>query len=140
MANVEVGMRMMRACGWVVVVFVGICLTASAEDKKAVNVDGKWKWNYKTRDGQETEVYVKLKRDGEKLTGAYFARDGKETPIENGKINGDQLTFDVNREVGDQKMLFKYSGKISGDTINGKIVFGREKPLPHDWEATRVKE
>ena len=49
-------------------------------------------------------------------------------------------TFDVNREVGDQKMLFKYSGKVSGDTITGKIVFGREKPLPHDWEATRVKE
>jgi hypothetical protein len=138
MANVEVGMwRMMRGIAWMMV--VGVCFTAWAEDQKAVNVDGKWKWNYKTRDGQETEVYVKLKRDGEKLTGAYFARDGKETPIENGKINGDQLTFDVNREVGDQKMLFKYSGKISGDTITGKIVFGREKPLPHDWEAKREK-
>ena len=67
-------------------------------------------------------------------------RDAQETAIENGKINADQLTFDVNREVGDQKMLFKYSGKISGDAITGKIVFGREKPLPHDWEATRVKE
>ena len=130
--------RMMRAWVWVVVV-VGICMTAWAEDQKAVNVDGKWKWNYKTRDGQETEVYVRLKREGEKLTGAYFARDGKETPIENGKINGDQLTFDVNREVGDQKMLFKYSGTVSGDTITGKIVFGREKPLPHDWEAKREK-
>jgi hypothetical protein len=139
MSNVEVGMwRMMRGIAWMMV--VGVCFTAWAEDQKAVNVDGKWKWNYKTRDGQETEVYVRLKREGEKLTGAYFARDGKETPIENGKINGDQLTFDVNREVGDQKMLFKYSGKISGDTITGKIVFGREKPLPHDWEAKRVKE
>jgi hypothetical protein len=138
MANVEVGMwRMMRGIAWMMV--VGVCFTAWAEDQKAVNVDGKWKWNYKTRDGQETEVYVRLKREGEKLTGAYFARDGKETPIENGKINGDQLTFDVNREVGDQKMLFKYSGKISGDTITGKIVFGREKPLPHDWEAKREK-
>ena len=130
--------RMMRGIAWMMV--VGVCFTAWAEDQKAVNVDGKWKWNYKTRDGQETEVYLKLKRDGEKLTGAYFARDGKETPIENGKVNGDELTFDVNREVGDQKMLFKYSGKVSGDTITGKIVFGRDKPLPHEWEAKRVEE
>jgi hypothetical protein len=42
--------------------------------------------------------------------------------------------------MGDQKMLFKYSGKLSGDTITGKIVFGRDKPLPHEWEAKRAKE
>src|SRR5438477_6708269 len=130
MSKVEVGMRMIRGLVWVVM--VGVCFAAVAEDKKTSDVDGKWKWNYKTRDGQETEVYVKLKREGEKLTGAYVARDGKETPIENGKINADQLTFDVNREVGDQKMLFKYSGKVGGDTITGKIVVGREKRLPHD--------
>ena len=55
------------------------------------------------------------------------------------KVVGDQISFDVNRTVGDQKMLFKYSGKIAGDTITGKIIFGREKPLPHEWEAKRVK-
>jgi len=55
-------------------------------------------------------------------------------------VKGDELTFDVNRDVGDQKMLFKYNGKVEGDTITGKIVFGRDKPLPHDWEAKRAKE
>jgi hypothetical protein len=113
---------------------------ARAEDKKAVVVDGTWTWKYKLRDGTEGEAKLTLKQDGEKLTGSYKARDGKETPIENGKVKGDELAFDVNRDVGDQKMLFKYNGKVEGDTITGKIVFGRDKPLPHDWEAKRAKD
>ena len=134
-------MRMMPNGGWLVaLVLLGCTSLLSAEEKKPVNVDGKWTWKYKTKDGKDAEAAIKLKQEGEKLTGAYLARDGKETPIQNGKIKGDELSFDVDREVGDQKMLFKYSGKLSGDTIIGKIIFGREKPLPHDWEAKRAKE
>jgi hypothetical protein len=112
---------------------------ARAEEKKSA-VDGTWTWKYKLRDGTEGEAKLVLKQEGEKVTGSYKARDGKETAIENGKVKGDEVTFDVNREVGDQKMLFKYSGKVSGDVIAGKILFGRDKPTPHEWEAKRVKE
>jgi hypothetical protein len=132
----------MRHSTWwpVLLLLLGCTALAMAEEKRPP-VDGKWTWSYKTRDGKDVEVYVKLKQEGDdKLTGAYAARDGKETPITHGKIKGDELSFDVDREVGDQKMLFKYTGKLSGDTISGKIVFGREKPLPHDWEAKRAKE
>jgi hypothetical protein len=115
-------------------------VAARAEEKKSGAVDGTWTWKYKLRDGTEGEAKLVLKQEGEKVTGSYKARDGKETPIENGKVKGDEVTFDVNREVGDQKMLFKYSGKVSGDVITGKIVFGRDKPTPHEWEAKRVKE
>ena len=130
----------MKRFGGGVVVAVVLAAFAGAEDKKAAAVDGTWTWKYKLRDGTEGEAKLTLKQDGEKLTGSYKARDGKETPIENGKVKGDELTFDVNRDVGDQKMLFKYNGKVEGDTITGKIVFGRDKPLPHDWEAKRAKE
>jgi hypothetical protein len=124
----------------IVVLLFGSASLLLAEEKKPANVDGKWTWTYKTKDGKDAEAAIKLKQDGEKLTGAYLARDGKETPIQNGKIKGDELSFDVDRDMGDQKMLFKYSGKLSGDTITGKIVFGRDKPLPHEWEAKRAKE
>jgi hypothetical protein len=110
---------------------------ALADDKPAV--DGTWKWSYKTKDGKDVEASVKLKAEGEKLTGAFVSREGVETPIENGTVKGDEIAFDVNRTVGDQRMLFKYSGKVAGDMITGRIVFGREKPLPHEWEAKRVK-
>src|SRR5689334_8292293 len=92
----------------VVVVMFGFASRLLGEEKKAAGVDGKWTWTYKTRDGKDAEAAIKLKQDGEKLTGAYLARDGKETPIQDGKIKGDEISFDVNREVGDQKMLFKY--------------------------------
>jgi major membrane immunogen (membrane-anchored lipoprotein) len=131
---------MRNSSWWVIVAMLGCASLLLAEEKKAATVDGTWKWTYKTRDGKDVEAAIKLKQDGEKLTGSYVARDGKETPISDGKIKGDELSFDVNRDVGDQKMLFKYTGKTSGDTITGKIVFGREKPLPHDWEAKRAKE
>jgi hypothetical protein len=112
---------------------------AFADDKKPASIDGTWTWKYKLRDGTEGEAKLKLKQDGEKLTGTYIAREGAETPIEDGKIAGDELRFTVNRMVGDQKMKFDYKGKLEGDTITGKIMFGREKPTPHDWEAKRVK-
>src|SRR5438445_4443680 len=95
-----------------VVMLLGFASFLVAEEKKGVNVDGKWTWTYKTRDGKDAEAAIKLKQEGEKLTGAYLARDGQETPIQGGKIKGDELSFDVNRDVGDQKMLFKYSGKV----------------------------
>jgi hypothetical protein len=112
---------------------------AFADDKKPASVDGTWTWKYKLRDGTEGEAKLKLKQDGEKLTGTYIAREGAETAIEDGKIAGDELTFTVNRMVGDQKMKFDYKGKLERDTITGKIMFGREKPTPHDWEAKRSK-
>lgn len=133
-----------RALIWqMVLILIGgsaVVSAAAAEDKKAVNVDGKWTWTYKTKDGKDAEAAIKLKQDGEKLTGAYVARDGTETPIQDGKITGNEVAFDVNRDVNGEKMLFKYTGKLEGDTITGKIVFGHPKPTPHEWEAKRAKE
>lgn len=110
------------------------------EAKPPVNVDGTWTWTYKTREGQDATAKLKLKQDGDKVTGTYIARAGQEDPVENGKLKGGEITFDVNRVVNGQKMKFEYKGKVAGDTITGKITFGRDRPLPHDWEARRVKE
>jgi hypothetical protein len=130
---------MKRSIGWSVILVIALSLTARAEDKKEANIDGTWKWNYKTRDGKDAEAAVKLKRDGEKVTGVYIARAGDETPIADGKVKGDEISFTVTREIGGEKMDFKYTGKVEGDTITGKILFGRPKPTPHEWEAKRAK-
>jgi hypothetical protein len=111
----------------------------AAEDKKP-DVTGTWTWTYKTRDGQDATAKLKLKQEGDKVTGTYIARAGQEDPVENGKITGDEITFDVTRDIGGQRMKFAYKGKVAGDTITGKITFGRDRPTPHDWEAKRAKE
>ena len=128
-------------CHTILLASLVLVLTSAslADDKKPASIDGTWTWKYKLRDGTDGEAKLKLKQDGEKLTGTYIAREGAETPIEDGKIAGDELRFTVNRMVGDQKMKFDYKGKLEGDTITGKIMFGREKPTPHDWEAKRAK-
>ena len=130
---------MKRSIGPLLAVLMTLTLSAFAEDKKDVNVDGTWKWNYKTRDGKDATAAVKLKRDGDKLTGVYVAREGQETPLTDGKITGDAISFTVTREIGGNKMDFKYTGKVDADTITGKILFGHPKPTPHEWEAKRAK-
>lgn len=130
---------MKHSMGLIMVVAMSLALSVSAEDKKEANVDGTWKWTYKTRDGTDAEASLKLKRDGEKLTGTYIAREGAETPLTDGKIKRDEISFTVTREISGEKMDFKYTGKVEGDTITGKILFGRPKPTPHEWEAKRAK-
>ena len=131
----------MTTLTWILAALTAWGLTAAAEDKKdAVKVDGTWTWTYKTREGQDATAKLKLKQDGEKVTGTYVARAGQEDPVENGKVKGDEITFDVTRDVGGQKMKFAYKGKVDGDTITGKITFGRDRPTPHDWEAKRSKD
>lgn len=47
----------------------------------------------------------------------------------------------MTRERNGQKRTTKYNGKVSGDTITGKIEFERNgETQSRDWEAKREKE
>jgi len=137
--------------------------TSRAADKADAN--GTWSWTQQGgRGGQgggnapatPRKFTLKLKADGEKLTGTLtqpgFARrggDGGGTPpapvdtaISNGKIKGDEIAFEVTREFGGQSRTTKYTGKIAGDAIKGKVEMpGRQggDPVSRDWEAKREK-
>jgi glutamine synthetase len=67
-------------------------------------------------------------------------KGGDPTPIENGKLTGDMLTFTVTREFNGNKMVTKYNGKVEGDVIKGKIAMDRGgQTTERDWEAKRAK-
>ena len=88
---------------------------------------------------------LKLKTEGDKVTGTLIApgRGGqtRDTDIKEAKLKGDQLTFNVVREVNGNTMTSKYSGKISGDTIKGKIESERDgQTQSRDWEAKRATD
>src|SRR6478735_8090236 len=109
---------------------------ATADDKKA-DATGTWKWSVE-RNGNTVETTLKLKQDGEKLTGTISGRGGNETAIEDGKVKGDDVSFQVTRTFNDNKFVMKYEGKLSGDTIKGKSKFEREgQEQSRDWEAKR---
>ena len=116
---------------------------ALAADAAKVDANGKWAWTQAGRGGGEPQKYsVMLKAEGEKVTGKLSApgRGGgaaTETDITEGKLKGDEISFQLVREFNGNKVVIKYTGKISGDTIKGKRE--REGAEPQDWEAKREK-
>lgn len=100
---------------------------------------GNWNTALILGDGNRIEGMLKLKQEGEKLTGA-TVRNENETPIQDGKVSGDEIAFTVVREREGRKVTAKYKGKITGDTIKGKVESdwsGDWQTL--DWEGTRGK-
>jgi len=121
-----------------VVILAGSFGTLRAEDK--ANPTGTWKWTV-MRNNQAREATLKLKLDGDKLTGAMVGQNGQETPIEDGQYKDGEVSFKVTRERQGNKVTTKYTGKVSGDTIKGKREFERNgQPQSADWEAKRAKD
>ena len=113
---------------------VGSAGLAAADD---ANPTGTWKWSF-DRNGTKIETTLKLKLDGDKLTGSISGRDGKDTDIEDASWSKDsgEVKFSVSRERNGNKTTTKYTGKISGDTITGTTATGDRS---RDWKADRSK-
>jgi hypothetical protein len=121
------------------IALVALVSAVRAEDEKP-NPTGTWKWEVKFND-QTREMTLKLKLDGDKLTGSMVGRNGLETEIEDAKFADGEVTFTVTRMRNDQKFVTKYNGKVSGDTIKGKSESERNgEKVSRDWEAKRAKE
>ena len=118
---------------------------SQAQDKKA-DPTGTWTWSQPGRNGgPERKSTLKLKLEGDKVTGTLSApgRGGQSSDVEisEGKLKGDEITFNVTREFGGNKVTAKYSGKISGDSIKGKMETERNgQTNSRDWEAKRETE
>jgi hypothetical protein len=80
------------------------------------DLDGKWTAQIPGRDGQPQETTFTFKVEGDKLTGTVSGRQG-DTPIADGKISGDEISFTVTRERQGATIKQLYKGKIAGDEI-----------------------
>ena len=99
-------------------------------------------WKFTAMLGKRSvEATLKLKVDGDKLTGTMGLEGGKgETAISEGTFKDDKVSFTVTRELKGEKFTQKYTGTISGDTIKGKIDSERNgKSRSTDFEAKRQK-
>ncbi len=89
-------------------------------------------------DGESIAITVKLKQEGEKLTGSFHGK-GPDSNIYDGSVHGDEVNFSVDREVDGHDVTMKYSGKISGDTIKGEVnMKAGFRHRKSDWEAKRI--
>jgi hypothetical protein len=126
------------ALALVMVVSAGVVGVARADDKP--NPAGTWKWSV-TRNGETRETTLKLKLDGDKLTGTITGRDNKDSPIEDATYKDGEVSFKVTREINGQKRIMMYKGKVSGDSLTGKIEFERDgQTQSRDFDAKRAKD
>ena len=105
------------------VALVGFAATVRADDSPV----GTWKFMQMGRGGQSFERTLKLKLDGEKLTGTVTGgmNNDMEIEISDGKFKNNELSFNVVQEFNGNKRTTKYNGKLDKDSIQGKIK--REK-------------
>lgn len=108
---------------------------------QAADPSGTWTWTVAGRNGgQERTTTLKLKAEGEKLTGTISGRQNQSgIEISDGKVSGDEVSFTVKREFNGNSFVQKYSGKVSGDSIKGKVM-GKNRQgeeTSRDWEAKR---
>ncbi|HEV3415502.1 MAG TPA: hypothetical protein VG056_01760 [Pirellulales bacterium] len=119
-------------------VLVLAAIATAGVARAADDPTGTWKWERKISD-QTIAVSLKLKLDGDKLTGTLSARN-MDTEIQDGQFKDGDISFTVTRDRNGQKFTQKYAGKQSGDTIKGQVEVefnGESRKV--DWEAKRDK-
>src|SRR5215467_11529602 len=92
---------------------LALAITAQAADQK-IDPTGTWTWTVTTQNGDTRQATMKLKMEGDKLTGTVTGRGG-DTAIQDAKLKGDEVSFNVVRERDGNTFTSKYNGKISGD-------------------------
>jgi hypothetical protein len=114
----------------------GFVQGAVAADAK---VAGTWTWTQKRND-QEMKMTLKVKQEGDKLTGDIESPRGK-TDISDGTVKEGVVSFHVVREFNGNKMDFHYTGKVDGDSLKLKVEWEREgEKQSRDVEAKRETE
>ena len=115
------------------ILFVGFALLALACVAMAADATGKWTMEQPGRGGGPPRVStIDLKVDGAKLTGTLtqpgFGPPGDPppppvtTPISNGKVDGNNVSFEVTRDMGGNSMTTKYEGVVSGSEMKLKVT------------------
>ena len=121
---------------------LGVCGLAGAADDKVVDPVGTWKCEYEIG-GQQRTSTLKIKKDGDNLTGTMSWPDQGETKLSDLKLKDGTLTFSAVRKLAgmDDGITVEYKLKIDGDKLEGKgaAEFGGEK-RSWDMKATTVKK
>jgi hypothetical protein len=102
---------------------------------------GPWRWSV----NKSLVMTLRLKHEGDKLTGVLIGNDGPEKEIEDGKYDDGKISFKVTSVAGKGEVTAEYAGVLAGNVINGgmRVYFGaRPTSLPGymPWQAKRVRE
>jgi hypothetical protein len=100
---------------------MAIAALASLPAANALDLNGKWKGEMKTPNGDVLEINFNFHVDGEKLTGTVANTYGEEQ-ITAGVLKGDAISFIIMAGGGEFKIVYK--GKVVGDDIKFNVTIG----------------
>jgi SAM-dependent methyltransferase len=96
-----------------------------------VNATGRWRWT----DPEKGACILELAQKFQKVKGSM--RIGEEMYPIFGSLRGNDLSFSVETNLSRSQNAFSFQGRISGDTIDSKIVEGKNGRTMSRWKATR---
>jgi hypothetical protein len=107
----------------------GAVLLLLAGSAFGADIDGSWSGKIT---GLDMQIDFKFKAEGKALTGFHII-NGAETPIQDGKIDGNNISFTVKLDIG----KFDHKGVLSGNQVKmtyddgsgqtGEILLNRAK-------------
>ena len=101
-----------RSIAMGIVLFAASCFAA--------DVDGKWTGTMNTPNG-DFPVNFTFMADGATLNGSTMGPDGGEVKIQNGKVDGDKITFSITFDLGGMPLTLNYAGAVAKDQIKFTI-------------------
>ncbi len=99
---------------------MGILFLLLATAAWAADVTGTWKGDVSSPDGNSFTLTYTFKQEGTKLIGTVLSPHGDTLPIDNGKVDGDKISFSVKVDMNGSATTFSSEGTINGDEITLK--------------------
>jgi hypothetical protein len=120
---------------WLLLILTILALAFSGS--AADNISGTWKGTADTPVGKVQRTF-NFKVDGTKLTGESTSDVLGNSTIQDGKIDGDTITFTIDVTIQGNQAKANYTGKVEGDQIKMSVkVEGVEQTI--EYSVTRVK-
>ena len=124
---------MKRMRNWAVLCAVLLMLAGTKPVFAATDVTGTWTGDISTPDGNSFTLTFALKQDGTKLTGTIQGPQGDPLAIDNGKVDGDQVSFTVTFNG----TTISHTGTVSGDVIKLSTKSDNGDMPPMDFTLKR---
>lgn len=99
-------------------------------------VAGNWQWSM-PGSGGSAEYLMRLGQQFQKVSATVSVGE-RQMQITDAKLAGDALSFTAADSVDGQKVIMRFSGRVSGDTVEGSVeVEGGPRAGRRDWQANR---
>ena len=103
----------------------------------AADPTGTWKATAEGPNGSMDRTFT-FKVDGAKLTGESTNEMVGKSTIEDGKVDGDTITFNITFELQGNQMKTSFKGKTTGDDITLSETVG-DTGMTLDWKGKRTQ-